>query len=130
MDKIKKSGFLFLIGGTIYPIVEILWRGYSHISMAFAGGLCFVLIDKICLNTLKAKNILIKALSGGIIITAVEFFVGIFANIIMGLKVWDYSNTPFNILGQICLPFTIIWTALSVPVIFICKLANKAFENK
>ena len=40
MDKIKKSGFLFLTGFTLYPIVEILWRGYSHISMAFAGGVC------------------------------------------------------------------------------------------
>lgn len=129
MNRVKKKSFLFLLGFTLYPIIEILWRGYSHISMAFAGGLCFLLIDKFCLTTLKAKNILIKALTGGIIITAVEFIIGIFANIIMDLKVWDYSNAPFNILGQICLPFTIIWTALSLPVMFLCKLSSKIFEQ-
>ena len=25
----------------------------------------------------------------------------------------DYSNMPFNIYGQICLPFTVIWFFLS-----------------
>lgn len=28
-------------------------------------------------------------------------------------NVWDYSNMPFNLLGQICLPFTVIWFFLS-----------------
>ena len=30
------------------------------------------------------------------------------------MDVWDYSNMPFNILGQICLPFTILWFFISI----------------
>ena len=29
------------------------------------------------------------------------------------LEVWDYSNLPFNFMGQICLPFSFAWTLLS-----------------
>ncbi|MBE6730443.1 MAG: hypothetical protein E7564_01995 [Ruminococcaceae bacterium] len=129
MDKIKKSGFLFLTGFTLYPIVEILWRGYSHISMAFAGGVCVVLINKFCCEIMKGKSIILKAITGGSIITAVEFFTGLIINKFMGLKVWDYSSSPFNLLGQICLPFTFLWTALSVPVIFFCKWFTKVINK-
>lgn len=30
----------------------------------------------------------------------------------MHLGVWDYSAAPFNLLGQICLPFTLLWFPL------------------
>ena len=38
-------------------------------------------------------------------------------NIILQWNVWDYSNVPFNVMGQICLPFSIIWFFLSLPAI-------------
>ena len=47
------------------------------------------------------------------IVTAVEFVSGILLNMVLNLDVWDYSNMPFNIYGQICLPFTVIWFFLS-----------------
>ena len=34
--------FNLLIGGSIYYLLEILYRGYSHDSMFIVGGLCFV----------------------------------------------------------------------------------------
>lgn len=30
-----------------------------------------------------------------------------------GWNVWDYNNMPLNLLGQICLPFTVLWFFLS-----------------
>lgn len=33
-------------------------------------------------------------------------------NRVMHLGVWDYSAAPFNLLGQICLPFTLLWFPL------------------
>lgn len=47
------------------------------------------------------------------VITATEFVAGLILNVWLGLGVWDYSNMPFNLLGQICLPFTLAWVALS-----------------
>lgn len=50
---------------------------------------------------------------GAVIITVLEFICGCIVNLALGWNVWDYSNTPLNILGQVCLPFTIIWFLIS-----------------
>lgn len=58
-------------------------------------------------------SILSKAFIGCIMITVTEFSAGILLNKILKLNVWDYSSTPFNLLGQICLPYCIAWFILS-----------------
>lgn len=35
---------LFVIGGAIYVMLELFWRGRSHVSMAIAGGVSLVLL--------------------------------------------------------------------------------------
>lgn len=119
LKMILKHIVLFFIGGLIYYLIEILWRGYSHISMVFCGGLCFVLIGIV--NELIPWDIKLwkQMLIGSVIVTVVEFFTGCVVNLWMGLKVWDYSDLPFNILGQICLPFCIAWFFLSLVAIVI-----------
>lgn len=119
LKMILKHIVLFFIGGLIYYLIEILWRGYSHISMVFCGGLCFVLIGIV--NELIPWDIKLwkQMLIGSVIVTVVEFFTGCIVNLWMGLKVWDYSNLPFNILGQICLPFCVVWFFLSLVAIVI-----------
>ena len=47
MKHIKKAAILFLVGGFTYIIIELLWRGHTHWSMAIAGGLCFLIIGGI-----------------------------------------------------------------------------------
>jgi len=125
----KKNAFIFSAGSIIYPIIEILWRGHSHYSMAIAGGLSLMLIDIVCLRKLLKVPAFLKALVGSFIITAVEFITGIIVNIIFKMNVWDYSATPYNILGQICLPFSFIWFLISFPAMWLCKFigyeANK-----
>ena len=36
-------GLLFLTGSCVYPTLEMIWRGHTHFSMAFAGGACLCL---------------------------------------------------------------------------------------
>lgn len=119
LKMILKHIVLFFIGGIIYYLIEILWRGYSHISMVFCGGLCFILIGIV--NELIPWDIKLwkQMLIGSVIVTVVEFFTGCIVNLWMGLKVWDYSNLPFNILGQICLPFCVAWFFISLLAIVI-----------
>ena len=50
---------------------------------------------------------------GAVVVTVLEFITGLVVNVWLGLNVWDYSDMPLNILGQICLPFSIAWIALS-----------------
>ena len=49
---------------------------------------------------------------GTIFITAMEFITGIIVNKWMHLQVWDYTDQPFQLFGQICLPFALIFSGL------------------
>ena len=51
---------------------------------------------------------------GTAIVTAAEFVAGCILNLWLGLGIWDYSNLPGNILGQICPQFTLAWAGLSL----------------
>ena len=113
-----KELILLIIFGITYCGIEILYRGRTHISMLFVGGLCAVLIGMI--NEITPKmNIFLQMFIGAIIVTIIEFFSGYIINIILGLNVWDYSNLMFNYKGQVSLIFTIIWFFLSAPVIYL-----------
>lgn len=122
----KKYAFLFLTGGTIYPLLEITCRGKTDISMAAAGGVCLCLIDRICNHNMKSAPLTIKCAVGSGIITAVEFATGLLVNVALKLNVWDYSAMPMNIMGQICLPFSILWFLVTLPAIGICGLYEKS----
>ena len=50
MNKISKLIqflILFLVGGSVYVMIELLWRGRSYPSMFVLGGICFYLIGLI-----------------------------------------------------------------------------------
>ena len=113
-NKFIKYIFLFFIGGFSYGIIEIIFRCYSHVSMCIAGGICFIMIG--LLNKIFPWDISIisQMFISAIIVTVVEFVIGVIVNIWMGLNVWDYSDLSYNVLGQICLLFTNIWFFLSL----------------
>ncbi len=105
---------LFLIGGLVYAWIEILWRGYTHWSMFVLGGICFVIMG--LLNEYKIQwhwCILRQSVVSAVIITIFEFFTGCIVNLWLKWNVWDYSNLPFNLCGQICLYFFLLWIPLS-----------------
>lgn len=110
---ILKYSILFIFGAVIYYLIELLFRGYSHWTMALCGGICFVLIGLINEILPEKTPLWTQMLIGGGIITAVEFITGYIVNIQLGWNIWDYSDIPFNICGQICLPFTLLWIGIS-----------------
>lgn len=114
MKKICKTIILFGIGGLLYICCELLFRGYSHWTMFLVGGLCFLCIGAI--NEIIPWDMPIwqQGIIGAVIVTAIEFVSGCIINIRLGWDVWDYSDMPFNILGQICLPFTMIWFMMAI----------------
>lgn len=126
----KKTLFLFLAGGLIYIMLELAWRGRTHISMFIAGGLSLALINKICCNYLQNKNTFIKCSVSSLIITIIEFITGVVVNIGLNMKIWDYSLLPFNFMGQICLTSFIVWFFLSIPAMIICRLFGKIEQAK
>lgn len=98
-----------ILGGSLYCLTEILWRGFSHISMFLVGGICFVLLSFI--GRMKQPFVL-RVLIGAGAVTVIEFVSGCILNLMLNLNVWDYSARPFNLLGQVCLLFMILWIPL------------------
>ena len=113
LKQILKLCILALIGGITYVLIELAWRGYSHISMFILGALCFVLLGGINEFLPWELGFVWQMLIGAGIVTILDLIVGIVVNVWLGLEVWDYSNLPFNFMGQICLPFSFAWTLLS-----------------
>ncbi len=121
VNKIKIKDFtIFNFSGICYVFIEMMWRGYSHYSMFFTGGLCFLILYKIYKKH-REISYLKKYIIASIVITFIEFFVGFIFNIILKQKVWNYSNMPFNIYGQICLIYSFLWGFVGI---FIDYLVN------
>lgn len=99
--------FLGLVMGVVYTLMELLYRGYSHWTMVFVGGTCGILVG--ILNERRKMAIWKQCIVGTGIILLVEFISGCIVNLYLGWHVWDYSNAPLNILGQICLPYSMLW---------------------
>lgn len=108
----RRAAAVTALGAVLYPALEVLWRGYSHISMALAGAAACLLLYY--LNVLFAAwSRPARAAAGGALILLIEFIIGVICNLFLGLGVWDYSSKPFNLLGQVCPAFALLWLGLS-----------------
>lgn len=124
VNNIARDFILFFVGGSIYYLIEFIWKnfvshGLCHWSMFILGGICFLLIGAINEYIPWEMGLPKQGIIGACIITGLEFIFGIILNIQLGLGIWDYSNIPFNICGQICLPFSIAWCFLSIIAIIL-----------
>lgn len=115
---------LFLTGALGYGFLEIVWRGYTHPSMLIAGGVCLMLIKQIS-EYYNELSLFKKGLLSSAAITAVELIIGVIVNIKLKLNVWDYSNLPFSIIGQISLLYSFLWFLLSCIMIKILDFRKK-----
>ena len=106
-----------LLGGSAYVLVEIFWRGRSHISMFILGGICFWLIGQ--MNRRRAMPVAVQACVGACLVTGLELLTGLIVNLWLDLRVWDYSDLPLNFLGQICLYYSLLWIPLSAAAVFL-----------
>ena len=126
MKFIKKYGLLFTIGALGYAAIELIWRGRTHWSMMIAGGLCFILFSMVA-ELLEGRNIILKAALCAIGVTAIEFIFGVVFNVWLGMGVWDYSDRSFNILGQICPQFTVLWAGIAIVFLPLADVINKNY---
>lgn len=122
MEQLKllfKYLFLFLLGGAVYFGVEILWRGFSHYSMFITGGICFLYAGLQNEYTNWDRPLWKQVLQVDFFVLSCEFICGVIVNLWLGLNIWDYSNLPFNILGQVCLPYALLFLPLSLIAIVV-----------
>jgi len=119
---------VFLCGAAGYGLCELLWRGYTHISMLILGGICFLGLYE-SEKRFSSLPLLVRCVSGGVFITSLELVTGCVANVVLGLNVWDYSDMPMNFCGQICISFFFAWVMLCVPALFLCRLIADFYKK-
>ena len=116
---VLSSCFSFSFGFFLYLTIEILYKRFfsgspTHFSMGLLAGISFVFLYFLDDSPLGFG---VKMLAGGVLITVLEFFLGIYLNLYLQLGIWDYRDQPFDLLGQICPVFSLIWVAFSGAVI-------------
>ena len=131
MKRLSEYLFLGTFGGTLYYTFEMIFRGFSHWSMFLLGGVCFVFFAQQGIWTGWDAPLWKQVAWCAVFVTAGEFITGIFVNKIMGWNVWDYTDQPFNLMGQICLPFAVIFSGLcAVGIILSAYLLHFLYGEK
>lgn len=124
LRRLRDYSAVWLVGSAGYSLLEILWRGFTHWTMAVTGGLCFFFLYRLNLRRPR-EGVLRKCLRGTFAVTAVEFLVGCVVNRLLKWQVWDYSGRFGNLLGQVCPLYTGLWFLLCIPVYGLAGLVRK-----
>lgn len=117
----KEYAAVFLTGAAVYSLIEILWRGRTHWTMAVTGGICMLLIHR-CNERHSTLDLLGRCSLCSFYITGVEFAVGCLLNLRLNMMVWDYSDRYLNVMGQICPEYWAYWYLLSIPAIMLSTI--------
>lgn len=117
MKKLYKYVALLLVGGGLYVILELVWRGRSHWTMFLLGGICFVSLGLINEVIPWEMPLWQQVIIGAGIVTGLEFLTGCIVNLWLGWGIWDYSGLPGNMLGQICPQFFLLWLPVAMVAI-------------
>lgn len=116
----------FLYSGIIYMLLELIWRNKTHLAMGVAGGLCSVILLGINLKY-SLPPISVFFISS-LLISAVEMLFGYIFNIRLNLAIWDYTAQRFNLYGQVCLRYSLVWGMLGFIPWFIAKSCFLLFQ--
>ena len=114
----KISKYLFsgqFLAVPLYYTFEILFRGFSHWSMYVLGGICFVFFYIQGESMGWQEPVWKQTLRCTVFVTAGNSLQESSNKWLHYKGVWDYSQMPLQqVFGQICVPFMIIFSGLSV----------------
>lgn len=119
--------WFFLLGAFTYSLLEIVCRGYTHWTMTLTGGAAAVGLYLIRAAA-PPKTRLLRVSAALCSSRRWNSPWALPINLVMGWNVWDYSDMPLNLYGQICLPFTGLWFLLCIPAFGICRIAERRFH--
>ena len=108
-----RCGVISGITGIICNVLLVIIK----ITVAVFSGSIAVAAD--------AVNNLSDAGSG--IITIIEFVAGLLFN--RNYSVWDYREVHYNLKGQICLPFSLLWVPVSLGAMELHKYLERGLDK-
>jgi uncharacterized membrane protein len=105
--------FIFFVIGGIYTNIELIWRGVTYLPMLFIGGLSGIIVGSLNHFPLFSKlRMYQECIIGTITTLIIEYTSGYILNVQLHMNIWNYKNLPFNLDGQICLYYGILWFML------------------
>lgn len=105
-------------GGAVYFLLEVAWKTVSghperiHWSMLVVAVILSLALERGGAQCPWEWSLPLQALVCTVLITAVEFVAGLVLNAWLGQGIWDYSQMPGNLWGQICPQFSAAWSPL------------------
>ncbi len=128
METFVRIALIFVIGGSLGWVIELIYRRLAHkkwINPGFLVGPCLPMYGTglVCLYLLCLpeysfiaspvwKAVFVIALLG-VLMTLVEYVTGLVFIVGMKVKLWDYSKCWGNIQGIICPLFSFFWTVIA-----------------
>ena len=83
MKKFIEYAAVFSVGAAVYSLIEIIWRGFTHWTMALTGGVCLSVIYLLG-SDYESTALWKKCIAGSLAITTAELSVGFVVNILLG----------------------------------------------
>lgn len=119
-------GYIFMIScGVLFgAFIEALYHERVIFAASVIMGIYFALIHRIN-RSLNEEPKYTRALISTFAITAVELVFGVITNRVMHLHLWDFSDSLFHVLGQICIREIFIRFLIALPVIYLSRFADK-----
>ncbi|TFH38732.1 MAG: hypothetical protein E4G96_10060 [Chrysiogenales bacterium] len=103
-------------------LIEVAYRSASQRRFINAGflhgpfipiygfGAAFISVME---QYVGSYHIVVRLLIYGVAVSLIEYVVGYLFEKFFKLKLWDYSNSRFNIHGRVCLLFSLFWTTMA-----------------
>ncbi|WOC32544.1 MULTISPECIES: putative ABC transporter permease [Caproicibacterium] len=110
---------MWLMGGGFYCLLEVAWRGWTHWTMFLAGGTLFLLIGVERGKHRQSWSLVTQSILAGMTITVGEFVAGCVVNLGLQMHVWDYSDEPYNLWGQVSLLASLGWCVVGMAAVLL-----------
>ena len=145
---LMKLLYLFFVGSILGWILESIYRklckdnkahkwinpGFGPYLPLYGFGLCTLFLLAEYGNTIHIENPIISKivilLLMSVCMTVLELIAGLIFIQGMNLKLWDYSDKPFNYKGIICAEFSFYWFCLAALYYLTIHSFMTAFINE
>ena len=85
-------------------------------------------LSGVCLPLVAAPAAPVEGgLSTGLAAQLAQLGMGLLVN--RNYTVWDYRDRPWNLWGQICPLFTVLWIPIAFAAIFLYRVLNRQLES-
>lgn len=116
-ETLYQTCWIFMIYAFLGWCLEVVYVGLNSghfVNRGFLNGpYCpiygFGVLIVVTLLSPLQNNLLLLFLGSVLLTSALEFLTGFVLEKIFAQRWWDYSDVPFNLMGHICLKFSLFW---------------------